>query len=203
MPRRKSTYRVALGEFAEYLRGPERPVNIPDSMPATLEVGMGAGHRLLARAADEPHRFFLGIEIKEERTFQAAREVRRLGLQNVAFVVGEVSRVAALIPPDRFDELVILFPDPWPKTRDARRRLVHARYLELYARWVAPGARCLLRSDNPGILATALAALPQTGFAVVSLATAIPAEPVQTRFEARFRNGDIAISEVVFTPLPR
>src|SRR5262245_46246928 len=89
VPRRKSLYREALKGLAPLLRGPGNPVAVPDGMPATVEVGMGAGHVILARAREEPGRFFVGLEIKEERTYQAARvaEAERLG--NLVFVVGE------------------------------------------------------------------------------------------------------------------
>ena len=84
---------TALPGLAAYLRSPGNPVVVPEGMPATVEVGMGAGHVLVARARTEPDRFFVGIEIKEERAYQAARAADALGLANVAFVVGEVSRI--------------------------------------------------------------------------------------------------------------
>ena len=198
MGRRKSRYREALRGLESFLRSPENPVTIPAGVPATVEVGMGAGHILVARARAEPDRWFVGLEIKEERTYQAARVADSQGLRNVAFVVGEISRMDAALPAHRFDEIMIFFPDPWPKKRDVARRLHSPRYLGIFARWMAPGASGLLRTDNPGVFDQALASLAGAGCAVTSTSEdAAPGEH-QTRYESRFREERQKIHEIRF-----
>jgi tRNA (guanine-N(7)-)-methyltransferase len=201
--RRKSLYREALRGLGSLLRTPANPVVVPDGMPATIEVGMGAGHVILARAQAEPARYFVGLEIKEERTYQAARVAEEAGLGNLVFVVGEIARTEAAIPTRRFDEILILFPDPWPKKRDVARRLFSARYLAIFERWMTPGARGLLRSDNPAVLELALAALPAAGCEVTSTCEDVAPEQHQTRYEARFRQEQQKIGEIRFVwPTP-
>src|SRR5207244_376902 len=85
MPRRKALYRDRLAEAAALLIDDARPLKIAADAPATLEIGMGAGRALIARAAVEPGRLFVGVEMKEERVFQAARAALALGLTNVRF----------------------------------------------------------------------------------------------------------------------
>jgi tRNA (guanine-N7-)-methyltransferase len=198
MPRKKSRYRQALHELGEYLRSPADPVVVPDGIPATVEVGMGAGHVLVARARNEPERYFVGLEIKEERAYQAARVAADLGLGNLAFVVGEISRMESALPSSRFDEILILFPDPWPRKRDVPRRLFSPRYLEIYSRWMTPGARGLLRSDDPAVVDFALAALAGSRTSITSTCADVPPEPVQTRYESRFRGEAQPIGEIRF-----
>src|SRR5206468_3012597 len=115
MGRTKSSYRQALQGLGALLRSPENPVAVPTAMPATIEVGMGAGHVLVARAQAEPDRYFVGLDIKEERVYQAARVADAAKLANVVFVPGEISRTKTALPSGRFDEILILFQDPWPK----------------------------------------------------------------------------------------
>jgi tRNA (guanine-N7-)-methyltransferase len=198
MGRRKSRYRAALLDLPEFLRSPDRPVEVPAGMPATIEPGMGAGHVLVGRALAEPGRYFVGLEIKEERAYQAARVAAEHGLRNVVFVVGEIARFEGAVPAHRFDEIMILFPDPWPRKRDVPRRLFSPRYLQIFARWMTPGATGILRSDNPVVVEHAEAAIAGFGCAITSVsADAAPGE-IQTRYEARFRKEAAKIGEVRF-----
>jgi tRNA (guanine-N7-)-methyltransferase len=198
MPRKKTRYREALTSLQGLLRSPERPVVVPAGMPATVEVGMGAGHVLIARARAEPDRFFVGLEIKEERAYQAARVAAQAGLRNVVFVVGEIARNEAALPPSRFDQLLILFPDPWPRKRDVARRLFSPRYLQIFGRWMRPGAAGLLRSDNPAVIDYALATIAGAGCTITSTSADVPSGDVQTRYEARFRTEAQRIGEIRF-----
>jgi tRNA (guanine-N7-)-methyltransferase len=159
---------------------------------------MGAGHVLVERARTEPGRWFVGLEIKEERAYQAARVADALGLRNIVFVVGEISRTEAALPSGRFDEALILFPDPWPRKRDTARRLFSPRYLGIIARWMEPGARGLLRSDNPGVIDLALAGLAGAGCTVTSTCDDAAPDAVQTRYESRFRQEAQRIGEIRF-----
>jgi tRNA (guanine-N7-)-methyltransferase len=198
VPRRKSHYRAQLRGLTSLLKSPEDPVVVPEGMPATVEVGMGAGHVLVGRARTEPERFFVGLEIKEERAYQAAREIVALGLRNVVLVVGEVSRMDAALPSQRFEEMLLLFPDPWPKKRDVARRLFAPRYLQIFARWMLPKARGILRSDNPAVIELALASLADYGCVVTSTSADVPPEALQTRYESRFRSEAQPIGEIRF-----
>jgi tRNA (guanine-N7-)-methyltransferase len=203
MPRRKSRYREALRTMTPFLRSPENPVVVPAGWPATVEVGMGAGHVLVGRAEAEPARYFVGLEIKEERAYQAARVAAARKLANVVFVVGEISRVESALPAHRFDELLVLFPDPWPKKKDVARRLFAPRYLAIFARWMAPGAAGLLRSDDPEVRDLALAALASAGCSITAVSDDAAPGPVQTRYEARFRQEHQRIGEIRFSwPAP-
>ncbi len=187
MPRRKSAYRAALATVPDLLRGPTNPVVIPDGMPATVEVGMGAGHFLVACAARDPGRMFVGVEIKEERAFQASREARQMGVTNVMFIVGELTRIKDALPRARFDQLFVLFPDPWPRKRDFARRLTSVRYLSIIRTWLAPGARCEFRSDNAALFCDALGTIREAGFTITSSSNNTEPDVVQTRYEKRFR----------------
>ena len=68
MPRKKARYRAALEVTTEWLRGPERPLDLPEGVPATIEVGIGSGHWVVARAKAEERR---ALAIAREQEMKA------------------------------------------------------------------------------------------------------------------------------------
>ena len=198
MPRRKTEYRDKLLAEPELTVAPGRSLSLPEGVPATIEVGMGAGRILVARAAAEPERFFVGVELKEERTWQAVRECRKLGLKNVGFIPLPLDQADEFLPTGRFDELVILFPDPWPRGRDERRRLVAPCNLRIYARWLKPGARCAFQTDSPALFAYGRDAIAAAGFPIHVAESDVPPGAISTRFEAIWRAKRLSIHQVVF-----
>jgi tRNA (guanine-N(7)-)-methyltransferase len=198
MPRRKTEYRDKLLAEPEYTVVPGRPLVLPEGMPATIEVGMGSGRILVARAAAEPERFFVGVELKEERTWQAVREARKLGLRNVRFIALPIAKADEFLPASRFDELVILFPDPWPRDRDERRRLVAPQNLRLYARWLKTGARCIFRTDSPALFAYGRETIAARGFPIHAAESDVPPGAISTKYEAIWRAKRLAIHQVIF-----
>ena len=198
MPRRKTEYRDKLLAEPELTVAPGRPLTLPPDLPATIEVGMGAGRILVARAAAEPGRFFVGVELKEERTWQAVRECRKLGLKNVGFIPLPIDQADEFLPTGRFDELVILFPDPWPRGRDERRRLVAPGNLRLFARWLAPGARCVFQTDSPALFAYGRDMIAAAGFPIHVAESDVPPGAISTKFEAIWRAKRLSIHQVIF-----
>lgn len=198
MPRRKSLYRARMAAEAELSFGEGRPLALPDGVPATIEVGMGTGRALAARAAAEPGRFFVGVELKEARAWRAVRDARAAGCTNVRIAAVSVAAADLLLPTGRFDELVLLFPDPWPKERDEARRLIAPRQLRLYARWLAPGASGLLRTDAPALFAYAQEALAAEGWTIVAVDPDAPPPAVPSRYEVVARARGAAIGAVRF-----
>ena len=199
MGRRKSIYRRRLLDDREMTATPERPLAIPEGVPATIEVGMGAGRFLAARAAAEPDRFFVGVELKEERAWQAIRDARDLGAAaNFRAIALPVAEADALLPSARFDELIVLFPDPWPKDRYERRRLISPQHLRLYARWLRPGAIGTFRTDSEPLFRYAEDVLRSRGFPILRSEANVPPRPTQTKFEELWRSERRVIHELAF-----
>lgn len=198
MPRKKARYRAALEVTTDWLRGPERPLDLPDHVPATVEIGIGSGYWLVERAKADPARMFVGLEIKEERAYQATRDAIAAGVSNMRFLVGEASRLDQVMPTARFDEIAILFPDPWPKKSDSRRRLTWPQRLRGFGRWLKPTATGLFRTDNRRLWEYSRKAIPAAGFVVTSAIENTPPREVMTRYEARFRAEGLPIYEIHF-----
>ena len=116
-----------------------------------LEAGCGHGHWLtdfaLSRTADD----FVGIDIIGDRIDRANRKAARAGLENVRFLKAEAGEFLNLLPPGcSISSVYILFPDPWPKKRHWKNRLMNVAFLDELASRCQSGARLYFRTDHEG-----------------------------------------------------
>lgn len=119
--------------------------------PARIEVDLGAGDGgfLVARARANPGAAFLGVERLLGRARKIARRATRLGLPNVRVLRIEAGYAAEwLLPPRSVDAITVLFPDPWPKRRHHKHRLVQAGFLDACARALKPGGWLGIKTDD-------------------------------------------------------
>jgi tRNA (guanine-N7-)-methyltransferase len=116
--------------------------------PCTMEIGFGNGEHLLARAVAEPQRNFLGVEVHQAGVGQLLNCAAEAQVSNIRVARHDAIEVLqAQIAPQALDEVQILFPDPWPKARHHKRRLIQPAFVELVAARLAPGGRLLLATD--------------------------------------------------------
>jgi tRNA (guanine-N7-)-methyltransferase len=116
--------------------------------PLVLEIGSGMGEATAAMAAADPARDVLAVEVHTPGLGNLLRLVEAAGLRNVRVLEADAREVlGALLPPDSLDELRIYFPDPWPKARHAKRRLVTPVLLDLAASRLRPGGRLHVATD--------------------------------------------------------
>ncbi len=120
----------------------------PAGGPWEVEIGFGKGSYLLRRAALEPEGRFLGIEIAGEYFRLVARRIAKRRLPNVVLLEGEAQYLAGAVLPGGFARAVhIYFPDPWPKLRHHRRRLLAPDSLDLVQGLLAPHGRLYFATD--------------------------------------------------------
>ncbi|MFO1401784.1 MAG: tRNA (guanosine(46)-N7)-methyltransferase TrmB [Steroidobacteraceae bacterium] len=116
--------------------------------PCTLEIGFGNGEHLLARAAAEPQRDFLGVEVHPPGVGHLLMGAGAAGLANLRVIQHDAVEVLReQIAPAALDEIEILFPDPWPKKRHHKRRLIQDDFAGLLASRLAAGGRLHLATD--------------------------------------------------------
>ncbi|MCF7689664.1 MAG: methyltransferase domain-containing protein [Cephaloticoccus sp.] len=115
----------------------------------TLEIGCGHGHYLAAYAAAHPEEYCLGIDIIRDRLERAQRKTHRARLANVAFFLTEARMLVENLPEAvRLNRILVLFPDPWPKRRHAKNRLLKSTFLDLLAQKSTPTAKLFFRTDH-------------------------------------------------------
>ncbi len=115
--------------------------------PVTLEIGFGNGEVLAALARRHPERRFLGMEVYRPGIGRLLQALEREGVGNVRLVQGDAAELLPLMPTGALDEILILFPDPWPKKRHHKRRLIQPAFVAALARVLRPGGRLHLATD--------------------------------------------------------
>ena len=120
-----------------------------DPRPLQLEIGFGAGEHLAAQAAAAPDTGFIGCEPFLNGVVGALGHIRDRALDNVRLHMGDALEVLERLPDASLARAYLLHPDPWPKARHAKRRMVNHGPLDLLAAKLAPGAEFRLGTDDP------------------------------------------------------
>ena len=122
----------------------------PVQQPAELEIGCGDGGFLLEWASRHPEKNFLGVERLLGRLRKLSKKGNRVGLTNLRLLRIEARYLMQyLLPEQSFEAIHIYFPDPWPKDKHRRHRLIDADFSALAARILAPHGVLHLRTDDP------------------------------------------------------
>ena len=112
------------------------------------EVGSGHGHFLTAYAAAHPDETCVGIDIASDRVLRANRKRERSRLEHLFFLRADAEDFLASMPERaRFTSIFILFPDPWPKRRHHKNRIMKPGFLTAAAARSAKGAHLYFRTD--------------------------------------------------------
>jgi tRNA (guanine-N7-)-methyltransferase len=169
--------------------------------PAILEIGFGMGETTAAIAQAHPQYDFLGIEVHAPGVGALLKRIDEAGLHNVRMIRHDaVEVVAQMIPPGSLAGVHVYFPDPWPKKRHHKRRLLQASFVTALAQRLAPGGYLHAATDweeyAHEILAT-LAAEPLLANTAESFAPR-PAWRPQTKFEARGMKLGHGVWDIVF-----
>jgi len=121
----------------------------PRRNPLEVDIGAGKGRFLFARAMAHPETDYLGIERQYGRVYRAAKKAHRRGLTNIRIArVDAETGIAPLLPPESVRTFYIFFPDPWPKRRHQRRRLVNHTFLDLLHTKLLPGGFIHFATDH-------------------------------------------------------
>ena len=123
-----------------------------DDRPLHLEIGFGSGEHLAYRADLLPDHGFIGCEPFVNGVATALAHIRDQRLANVRIHMGDALDVLRRLPDDSLTLVYLLHPDPWPKARHAKRRMVNDGPLALVAAKLKPGGEFRLATDDPTYL---------------------------------------------------
>jgi len=162
-----------------------------------LEIGFGGGEHLSGCANAAPETSFIGCEPFIDGVASLLADVEELGLENVRVFSDDARILLEALPDGCLSRTYLLFPDPWPKKRHNRRRLVGPEFLTTLARLSADKAEFLFASDHMGYVAWTLAEVhrhPDWTWTARRPADwrDPPPDWVETRYEAKARKkGDL------------
>ena len=188
-----------LQNFADFVtRGDVEPIQKDSARELHVELGTGKGEFITQIAERYPQINFIGLEVEATCVLAAARKVREKNLSNVRLIVFDVENITEIFSEHEVDRLYINFCDPWPKKRHAKRRLTHARFLELYKKILKRGGEIYFKTDNRGLFDFSLEQFALAGFEVHDvtndLHTNEPPENIRTEYENKFSAAGVPIN---------
>ena len=114
-----------------------------------MELGCGHGHFRAAYAAENPDEDCMGVDWMRKRLDKALNKKEKGRLGNLELVKAEAVEFLNVVPDGVwFEKIFVLFPDPWPKARHAKKRLIRDSFLDELATRTRPGIRLYFRSDD-------------------------------------------------------
>lgn len=122
----------------------------PTAEAVWLEIGFGAGEHLAWQAEHHPEVGFLGAEVFQNGVARLLAHASERGLANLRVFPEDARALLEALPAGSIGRAFLLFPDPWPKQRHAKRRFVGRANLDRLARVLRPGAELRMASDDPG-----------------------------------------------------
>ncbi|MFR9676414.1 tRNA (guanosine(46)-N7)-methyltransferase TrmB [Streptomyces sp. TR06-5] len=121
---------------------------LPPEAPIVCEIGFGMGEATARMAADDPGTGILAVDVHTPGQGNLLRLAERNGLTNIRVANGDaIILLREMLEPESLSGLRIYFPDPWPKARHHKRRIVQPEFLDLAAVPLAPGALVHLATD--------------------------------------------------------
>jgi tRNA (guanine-N7-)-methyltransferase len=164
------------------------------SAPVDVEIGSGKGRFLLELASSTPERDFLAVERAGKYHRLCCDRAARRGIDNVRLLRTTAEDLLfRLLDAGSVEHIYVLFPDPWPKKRHHKRRLIKADTIAAMNRALAPGGRLLVKTDHEGyseVIAEVLA--DAAGFEILDPISAFHGLPL-TGFEHKYLDQGRAI----------
>ena len=135
---------------ADYFRRHSPEDIFGNDHPLEIDLGCGDGSFLIEMAQHYPERNFLGVERLLGRVRGVCKRIQELGLTNVMVLRLESQyTLEYLLAPASVSRLHLLCPDPWPKARHHKRRLVQQEFLHILQKTLSPGGEFLFKTDHP------------------------------------------------------
>ncbi|MDT4992017.1 MAG: tRNA (guanine-N7-)-methyltransferase [Actinoplanes sp.] len=182
------------------LDGDRSPLDLPGlfgrSAPAVLEIGFGMGDATAAMAGADPDRDYLAVEVHTPGIGNLLALVGEQGLTNVRVAHGDAMELVHRLRPGALDAVHVFFPDPWPKARHHKRRLIQPGNVALLRERLRPGGLLHCATDWPDYAASMTRTLAgDPGFVRAQNGFRVRA---QTKFERRGAQAGRPITDLIY-----
>ncbi len=184
--------------------GPIDPAALfPDAKECWFEVGFGGGEHLAWQAAQNPDIGLIGAEPFVNGVAKLLSQIDELGLENIRVHFGDARPLLEALPDGSLAKLFVLHPDPWPKKRHHKRRMISAWFFKEASRLLRPGGELRVASDIPDYIRwTLMHARSAPGFDWTAETARDwkerPADWPETRYEAKATREGRAAAYLIF-----
>ena len=170
-----------------------------------VEVGCGKGKFTAETAKENPDVLLIAVERCREAMVVAMEKAKEMGLTNVYYIDMDVANIEEIFAKEEIDRLFINFPDPWPRKKNAKRRLTHRGFLDKYCRVVREGGEIHYKTDNAPLFQFSVEEFEACGLEVKNLTRDLHANGIvgiMTGYEEKFHGLGTPINrcEVVCKP---
>lgn len=169
--------------------------------PLHLEIGMGKGRFLFALAQRHEQINYLGMEKSPELLWRACQQAGEGKLPNVGLLHLNAEHLLACFAPGELQRIYLNFSDPWPKARNAKRRLNHLNFLKRYEVLLPTGGELHVKTDNRELFDFGLEELKKTRFQLEEVTydlhgNGVAPEPM-TEYEEKFHQQGLKICRLI------
>lgn len=170
-----------------------------------LEIGCGKGSFITGMAALHPEKAFIGIESQFDVSYYPAKKALDEGLDNIIIINADAAYMEDWFAPGEIKTLYLNFSDPWPKAKQAKRRLTHRNFLALYLKLLGAGGYLFFKTDNRKLFDFSIEEFREFGMEIRELSYDLHQSgyrnEVQTEYEKKFSALGMPINycQAVFT----
>ena len=162
----------------------------PGKTQLQLEIGCGKGSFINSLAEQNPNVTYVGIESQLGVLYYAVLKAHERQADNLLFVHGDAAKLTEWFDKGEVDQIYLNFSDPWPKNKQAKRRLTHRGFLTVYRQLLKPGGRLLFKTDNQALFAFSLAEFAAANLTIETVCwdlhnSELP-NPAMTEYEKKF-----------------
>ena len=168
-----------------------------------LEIGCGKGAFITGLSKQYPDKRLLAIELVPDVLMMAMEKADREDVKNVRFLRANAENIASILPEGSVSRLYLNFSDPWPKKRNAKRRLTSPLFLERYKKILAKDGKIFFKTDNKGLFDYSLESFVENGFTVSDVCFDLHGDPIysvdniKTEYETTFSAKGFLINRLV------
>ena len=184
------------------LLDPEFSVELDKNSTNVLEIGTGKGSFIFTMAKRYPNMNFYGIEKNHDVLAIALKRINEdESIKNIMLMRSDMGETKESMENEMFDFIFISHPDPWPKKKHYKRRLLYTSFLEAYLRILKPSGKLFFKTDDDGLFQDSIENINNFGkFKVLNIDFDYANKEdfdVQTEYETRFRNEGIKIKRLI------
>lgn len=181
---------------SKYIISPNEKINFKDLFNNTnkvhIEIGMGKGNFIIQMAKNNPDINFIGIEKYSSVILQATKKLDNMeDIPNLKLMCFDASNLKEIFSDNSIDLIYLNFSDPWPKKRQAKRRLTHENFLKIYDELLKKDGQIYFKTDNRALFEFSLESFNNYGYKLKNICldlhnTELDFVNVKTEFEEKY-----------------